>query len=77
MMTFGEAMTAALKEQKVSQTALAKECGISRIAVNRYASGAQLPHLNTAIRISKRLNFSLDALEETVVESTASSQQVV
>ena len=68
-MTFGEVMKAALKEQNMSQTALAKECEISRIAVNRYASGEQLPHLNTAIRISKRLNFSLDGLDVTWINS--------
>ena len=70
-MTFAEAMTQALRDQGMSQSALARECSISRIAVNRYASGAQLPHLNTAIRISKKLAFSLDALDETVLKSSA------
>ena len=51
-------------EAKTTQTLLALEFEVSKQTVNAWVTGRVAPPLNTALKIAKRLNCSLDEIWE-------------
>ncbi|MET3699503.1 putative transcriptional regulator [Bacillus oleivorans] len=56
-------------EAGISQTELAEEFKVSKQTVNGWVAGRIAPTLNTALRIAKRLNCSVNDLWEYNPES--------
>ena len=49
-------------EKGISMTELAKEIGVSAIAVSRWERGLQIPNIDYAVAIAKFFNVSADYL---------------
>lgn len=67
---FGQKIKKARELRGVSQEGLAKELDLSRISINNYEQGKQVPNLDTAIKIALYLKIELDDLVKEVGESS-------
>ena len=67
---FGRMIKTAREKMKISQEKLAGELKISRISINNYEQGRQVPNLDTAIKIALYLNFKLDTLAQEIDKSS-------
>ncbi|MDE0518627.1 MAG: helix-turn-helix transcriptional regulator [Bdellovibrionales bacterium] len=67
---FGRMMREHREEKAISQEKLARELNLSRISINNYEQGKQVPNLDTAIRIALYLGISLSKLAQAVDESS-------
>ena len=56
------------QKKGISQEQLAEKLQISRISINNYEKGRQVPSLDTAVRIALFLEISLDALLQKAAE---------
>lgn len=61
-MEFGSIVTQLRKEQKISQTNLAKQIGIHKNVLGRYERNEVLPSIEIARKIADILDVSLDYL---------------
>jgi transcriptional regulator with XRE-family HTH domain len=59
---FGVRLTRYRERQKLSITQLASRIGIDYMQISRYERGQSLPSLDTAMRLAKVLEVSLDEL---------------
>lgn len=62
MREFGVRLTQFRERARLSITQLANRSGIDYMQISRYERGQTLPSLDTAIRIARVLNVSLDEL---------------
>ncbi len=62
MNKFSERLKQALKDNQMSQIALAQKIGMSQGVVNNYCTGKREPTLDVLILICKALNESADYL---------------
>ena len=62
MNKFSERIKQVIKENGISQLALAKKIGMSQSVVNNYCTGKREPTLDVLILICKALNESADYL---------------
>ena len=62
MNKFKDRLTEALKENNMSQKALAKKIFMSQTIVNNYCTGKREPSLDVLIAICKELNVTSDYL---------------
>ena len=69
-MKFGQMIKNARETKKISQEKLASELSLSRISINNYEQGRQVPNLETAIKIALYLNIKLDNLAQEVDKSS-------
>lgn len=61
---FGEKMKQMRKTLDLSQDELAQELQISRISIANYEQGKQVPGLDAAIQIARKLGISIDQVSE-------------
>lgn len=59
---FGVRLTRFRERRKLSITQLAHSCGVHYMQISRYEKGRGLPSLETAIRMAKVLQVTLDEL---------------
>ena len=59
---FGERLKKVRKNKGVQAYVLEDLCGIGRNAIYKYEEGARIPKLDTAVKIAKEMNVSLDYL---------------
>lgn len=64
MKSFAEKIKDARNELGITQTQLAKACGITSRAVQTYEMGEKRPHKSTLIKLAKELKVSIRFLEE-------------
>ena len=69
-MKFGQMIKNARETKKISQEKLANELSLSRISINNYEQGRQVPNLGTAVKIALRLDIKLDDLVQDVDKSS-------
>ena len=62
MSIFSERLKELRMEKGISMTELAKEIGVSAIAVSRWERGLQTPNIDYAVAIAKFFNVSADYL---------------
>ena len=62
MSIFSERLKELRMEKGISMTELAKEIGVSAIAVSRWERGLQIPNVDYAVTIAKFFNVSADYL---------------
>lgn len=62
MNKFSERLKQVLKENQMSQTALASKIGMSQGVVNNYCTGKREPSLDVLVLICKALNETADYL---------------
>ncbi len=69
-MKFGQMIKNARETKKISQEKLASKLSLSRISINNYEQGRQVPNLETAVKIALYLNIKLDNLVQEVDKSS-------
>jgi transcriptional regulator with XRE-family HTH domain len=57
---YAQSMKQAREDRGLSQTALAKAAGISRLSLANYETGKQAPSLNALVSLSDALHMSVD-----------------
>lgn len=67
---FGRMIKEAREVNGISQERLAGKLKLSRISINNYEQGKQVPNLDTAIKIALHLNIQLDALAQAIDRSS-------
>ena len=50
------------KSNHMTQKELAIACGVSSIAISRYETGKRIPNIETAFKLAKALNCTVDDL---------------
>ena len=74
-MSFSENLKRIRKEHYLSQEELAELLDVSRQAVSKWEQGQGYPEVETLLRLSGKLNLSLDALMSTGVDPESGTKQ--
>ena len=74
-MSFSENLKQIRKEHHLSQEELAELLDVSRQAVSKWEQGQGYPEVETLLRLSGKLNLSLDALMSTGVDPDTGTKQ--
>lgn len=75
-MTFGEKVTIARKQKKLTQTELADATGTSRDIIGKYERDESKPSIEIAARIADVLDSSLDFLIRDINPEDALAKQI-
>lgn len=76
IMTFGEKVTIARKQKKLTQTELADATGTSRDIIGKYERDESKPSIEIAARIADVLDSSLDFLIRDINPEDALAKQI-
>ncbi|MBC9909836.1 helix-turn-helix transcriptional regulator [Chitinophaga oryzae] len=75
-MTFGEKVTIARKQKKLTQTELADATGTSRDIIGKYERDESKPSIEIAARIAEVLDSSLDFLIRDINREDALAEKI-
>lgn len=67
---FGRMIKVAREKQGISQERLAGKLNLSRISINNYEQGKQVPNLDTAVRLALYLKVELNELVKNIDQSS-------